>query len=64
MVVKKGFSLDGASLFGANTDILSGGGACFGRIVDENGCEREVNSKRATCLMKSNFMVRMLHVMW
>ena len=50
MAVKKGFSLGGASSFGANTDILRGGGACFDATDDFEDCGSSVNSNRARCL--------------
>lgn len=48
--MKNGFSLGGASSFGANTDILRGGGVCFDAMEDFEDCGSAVNSKRARCL--------------
>lgn len=53
--MKKGFSLRGASSFGANTEILRGGGLCFEEIEDDED-ERDVNSKRARCLTEDELI--------
>ena len=56
MAVKKGFSLGGASSFGANTDILRGGGTCFDSTEDFEDCGSAVNSKRARCLTERQYI--------